>query len=88
MSHAQYFMHLGCDNRPFEYAADLTQKSINALFQQATQPYSGLAPEALKAQLEAVDLSKTEPLIDVVSMVNHLVAKNSILVQHAHTLAH
>ncbi len=88
MSHAQYFMHLGANNRPFEYAAELTQNSINALFQQADKPYSGLAPEQLKAQLEAVDLSQTEPLIDVISTVNHLIAKNSILVQHPHTMAH
>jgi len=88
MSHAQYFMHLGANNRPFEYAAELTQNSINALFQQADKPYSGLAPAQLKAQLEAVDLSQTEPLIDVISTVNHLVAKNSILVQHPHTMAH
>lgn len=88
MSYAQYFMHLGANNRPFEYAVDLTQKSINALFQQANKPYSGLAPEQLKAQLEAVDLNKTEPLIDVISTVNHLIAKNSILVQHPHTIAH
>ncbi|WP_028866577.1 pyridoxal phosphate-dependent decarboxylase family protein [Psychromonas hadalis] len=87
-NHAQYFMHLGANNRPFEYAVDLTQKSINALFQQADKPYSGLAPEQLKAQLEAVDLNKTEPLIDVISTVNHLIAKNSILVQHPHTIAH
>jgi len=88
MSHAQYFMHLGANNRPFEYAAELTQNSINALFQQADKPYSGLAPAQLKAQLEAVDLSQKEPLIDVISTVNHLVAKNSILVQHPHTMAH
>jgi L-2,4-diaminobutyrate decarboxylase len=93
MSHAQHFMHLGStdlpnNNRPFENAVDLTQKSINALFQKAGKPYSGLAPEQLKAQLEAVDLSKKESLIDVISTVNNLIAKNSILVQHAHTLAH
>ncbi|MEI6897095.1 MAG: aspartate aminotransferase family protein [Psychromonas sp.] len=88
MSYKQYFMHLGANNRPFEYAVDLTQKSINALFQQSSKPYSGLDPEQLKAQLESIDLNKTEPLIDVISEVNHLIAKNSILVQHPHTLAH
>tara|TARA_R110001583_G_scaffold9433_8_gene44790 strand:+ start:6249 stop:7736 length:1488 start_codon:yes stop_codon:yes gene_type:complete len=88
MSHAQYFMHLGANNRPFEYAADLTQQSINSLFQEITTPYSGLAPEQLKSQLESIDLSKTEPLVDVIACVNNLIAKNSIIVQHAHTLAH
>ena len=88
MNHAQYFMHLGDNNHPFEDAVDLTRKSINTLFRQANKPYSGLAPEQLKAKLEAIDLSKKEPLIDIISTVNHLIAKNSILVQHAHTLAH
>lgn len=93
MSHAQYFMHIGSsegvsNNRPFEAAVDDTQKSINAIFQQADKPYSGLEPAQLKAQLEAVDLTKAEPLIDVISTVNHLIAKNSILVQHPHTMAH
>ncbi|WP_202973137.1 aspartate aminotransferase family protein [Psychromonas sp. psych-6C06] len=88
MSYAQYFMHLGANNRPFEYAADLTQKSINSLFQQSSQAYSGLEPAKLKAQLEAVDLNSPEPLIDVISCVNDLIAKHSILVQHPHTIAH
>jgi diaminobutyrate-2-oxoglutarate transaminase/L-2,4-diaminobutyrate decarboxylase len=88
MSYAQYFMHLGANNRPFEYAADLTQNSINALFQEVDGPYSGLAPEQLKSQLESINLSKTEPLVDVISCVKNLIAKNSIIVQHAHTLAH
>ncbi|WP_413702197.1 pyridoxal phosphate-dependent decarboxylase family protein [Psychromonas sp. KJ10-10] len=88
MNHSQYFMHLGANNRPFEYATDLTQKSINSLFQDITKPYSGLDPEQLKAQLENVDLSKKEPLVDVIACVNKLIAKNSVIVQHAHTLAH
>jgi len=88
MSYANYFMHLGAQNRPFEEATALTQQTINSLFQDATQAYSGLAPASLKAQLEAVDFNQAAPLNEVIGTVNELVAKNSILVQHPHTIAH
>lgn len=88
MSYSDYFMHLGEKNSPFEDAAAVTQKTINALFQESTQAYSGVDPLKLKAQLEAVDLSTAEPLNDVIESVNQLIAKNSILVQHPHTIAH
>ncbi|GLS90236.1 hypothetical protein GCM10007916_13030 [Psychromonas marina] len=88
MTYSKYFMHLGENNRPFEDAAAVTQKTINSLFQDSTQAYSGVDPLQLKAQLEAVDLSTAEPLNDVIASVNQLIAKNSILVQHPHTIAH
>lgn len=88
MNYEQYFMHLGDKNRPFEDAATVTQSSINELFQSSTQAYSGVDPLQLKAQLEAVDLSTAAPLNEVIESVNRLIAKNSILVQHPHTIAH
>ena len=88
MSYSNYFIHLGDKNRPFEDAVAITQTSINTLFQASTQAYSGVAPLQLKAQLEALDLNKIEPLTDVIASVNQLIAKNSILVQHPHTIAH
>lgn len=93
MDHAQYFMQIGGSNdvnknRPFEAAVEVTQQRINSLFQTAKKPYSGVAPELLKTQLEAVDLTTTQSLNDVIETVTELIAKNSILVQHPHTLAH
>ena len=88
MNYQQHFMHLGDNNRPFEEAVAITQKSINSLFQESTQVYSGVDPLKLKRQLEAVDLSTTAPIADVIESVNSLIAKNSILVQHPHTIAH
>ncbi|AGH81587.1 pyridoxal-dependent decarboxylase [Psychromonas sp. CNPT3] len=88
MSYTQYFMHLGEKNRPFEDAMALTHETVKDLFKNSHMPYSGLAPEALKAQLEAIDLNNVRPLAEVIETTKQLVAKNSILVQHPHTLAH
>ncbi len=88
MNFTEYFMHLGDKNRPFEDAMALTHESIKRLFQNSTMPYSGVVPQTLKAQLEALDLDKTQPLTDVIETTHQLIAKNSILVQHPHTVAH
>ena len=82
-----YFAQLG-DNQAFEQATQQTQEAINALFKESEKAYSGLPPATLKEQINAVDFSQPESLKDVIANTNELIAKNSILVQHPHTIAH
>jgi L-2,4-diaminobutyrate decarboxylase len=84
----QHFIQLGNNNQSFEESAAFTQETINQLFQAADKPYSGVQPATVKAQLQSVDFSQTETLHAVINTVNELIAKNSILVQHPHTIAH
>jgi len=84
----QHFIQLGNNNQSFEQAAAFTQETINDLFRQADKPYSGLSPVTLKNQLQAVDFNQAESLQSVITAVNELIAKNAILVQHPHTIAH
>ncbi|MEL0630103.1 aspartate aminotransferase family protein [Psychromonas aquatilis] len=84
---SQYFAQLG-DNQAFEQATKQTQQAINQLFQEANAPYSGLEPVQLKAQINAVDFSTPSSLENVIQETNALIAKNSLLVQHPHTIAH
>jgi len=82
-----YFAQLG-ENQAFEQATQQTQEAINALFKESEKAYSGLPPATLKEQINAVDFSQPESLKDVIANTNELIAKNSILVQHPHTIAH
>lgn len=83
----QHFAQLG-ENQAFEQATLQTQEAINDLFKNATQSYSGLDPVELKKQLLAVDFNQAAPLSEVIETTNTLIAKNSLLVQHPHTIAH
>jgi len=82
-----YFAQLG-DNTAFDQAVAQTQTAIKRLFDEAKQAYSGLAPAQLKQQINAVDFSHPAPLKEVINSTNELIAKNAILVQHPHTIAH
>lgn len=82
-----FFPQLG-DNLAFEKATQQTQDAINQLFNDSDKAYSGLAPALLKEQINAVDFSQPASLQEVISTTNELIAKNSILVQHPHTIAH
>jgi diaminobutyrate-2-oxoglutarate transaminase/L-2,4-diaminobutyrate decarboxylase len=84
---SHYFAQLG-ENQAFEAATEQTQQAINALFKNADKPYSGLNPTLLKQQINAVDFTQAAPLQDVIETTNELIAKNSLLVQHPHTIAH
>jgi len=84
---SHYFAQLG-ENQAFEAATEQTQQAINALFKNADKPYSGLNPTLLKQQINAVDFTQAAPLQDVIESTNQLIAKNSLLVQHPHTIAH
>lgn len=83
----EYFAQLG-DNTAFEQAVAQTQIAIKSLFNEENQAYSGLEPAQLKQQINAVDFSQPAPLKEVINSTNELIAKNAILVQHPHTIAH
>ena len=84
---SHYFAQLG-ENQAFEQATEQTQQAINRLFQESTTPYSGLDPVLLKQQINAVDFTTPCSLKEVITQTNDLIAKNSLLVQHPHTIAH
>ncbi|MDA7746518.1 aspartate aminotransferase family protein [Psychromonas sp.] len=84
---SHYFAQLG-ENQAFEEATQQTQNAINSLFKNADKPYSGLAPALLKKQINDVDFSQSASLKEVINSTNELIAKNSLLVQHPHTIAH
>lgn len=84
------FTHLG-DRETGQYSHVLkhTTESISQLFWQADKPYSGLCPEQLSEQVNAIDLDGApKDLCDVVTDVVQLVGHNSILVQHPNCIAH
>jgi len=82
-----YFAQLG-ENQAFEQAIAQTQLAINGLFKDMDKPYSGCQPNLLKQQINAVDFSQPASLQEVIETTNQLIAKNSLLVQHPHTIAH
>ena len=84
---SNYFAQLG-ENQAFEQATQQTQNAINALFKHSQNAYSGVEPVLLKQQINAVDFSQAVPLQEVIATTNELIAKNSLLVQHPHTIAH
>ncbi len=86
----EFFLHTGeGKNGGFVEAMNLTVERMTAMLGQARSPYSGLDPESLDDMINAVDLDRGNvSLKDVISDAVELVAKNSILVQHPHCIAH
>lgn len=78
----------GADNQAFTLASQQALDSINSLFAQCTKPYSGLPPTLLKEAIYNSKLDQVEPLQQVIQQTNELIAKNSIMVQHPHCIAH
>ncbi|CAH0533136.1 Acetylornithine/succinyldiaminopimelate aminotransferase [Vibrio stylophorae] len=73
------------------YQAAITQATdaLQQVFEDADAPYSGVAPDLLKAQIDAVNLTNSAlPLGQVIEQTRDLIARNSILVQHPHCIAH
>ncbi|MFQ3176037.1 MAG: L-2,4-diaminobutyrate decarboxylase, partial [Psychromonas sp.] len=86
---SKHFIQIaGTNNEAFTLATQQTLDNINSLFTQCTKPYSGLAPDLLKAAIYNSNLDKVEPLQEVIEQTNDLIAKNSIMVQHPHCIAH
>lgn len=66
-----------------------TTQAMKAVFEAVDKPYSGIEPQLLKAQIEAVNLdSSNSDLQQVINSTTNLVAKNSIFVQHPSCIAH
>ncbi|MBD1574041.1 diaminobutyrate--2-oxoglutarate transaminase family protein [Vibrio sp. S17_S38] len=73
----------------FEHAMNQATQAMKAVFEAVDKPYSGIDPQLLKAQIEAVDLdSSNDDLQQVIHNNTNLVAKNSIFVQHPNCIAH
>jgi L-2,4-diaminobutyrate decarboxylase len=85
---SKHFIQIGGNNQHFENASRLTIESINAMFADCTKPYSGLPPTLLKQAIHDSDLNQVESLNTVIQQTNDLIAKNSIMVQHPHCIAH
>lgn len=83
----QHFAQLG-DNQAYQAAVKQTSELINELFASANKPYSGLDAQQLKAQINKIDFADNSGLKNTLVECNELIAKNSILVQHPHTIAH
>ena len=64
-------------------------QAMKSVFEAVDKPYSGIDPQLLKAQIEAVNLdSSNDDLQQVIQNNTNLVAKNSIFVQHPNCIAH
>ncbi len=86
---SKHFIQIGAgNNHSFEQASAFTLENINALFVDCAKPYSGLAPDLLKEAIYNCDLTQVEPFEQVIKQTNELIAKNSIMVQHPHCIAH
>ena len=85
----KHFIQIGEGNHlPFEQAGAQTLESINTLFKQCNAPYSGMPPATLKEAIYNSELAQVEPLEQVIKQTTELIAKNSIMVQHPHCIAH
>ena len=85
----KHFIQIGGENnQSFEQASALTLDNINALFAQCDAPYSGMPPASLKDAIYSTDLAQVESLEQVIKQTHQLIAKNSIMVQHPHCIAH
>ena len=82
-------MQIGEDNNlPFEQASAQALASINTLFAKCDKPYSGMPPARLQEAIYKTDLTQIESLEQVIEQTTALIAKNSIIVQHPHCMAH
>ncbi|WP_413479432.1 pyridoxal phosphate-dependent class III aminotransferase [Vibrio hibernica] len=73
----------------FEHAMNQATQAMKTVFEAVDKPYSGIDPQLLKAQIEAVNLdSSNDDLQQVIHNNTNLVAKNSIFVQHPNCIAH
>ncbi len=71
-------------------AISQTANELSAMFGDISAPYSGLAPEQLKAQIADMPIGKQPiaPLNEIISSSIDVIGKNSIIVQHPHCIAH
>ncbi|MCK5819712.1 MAG: aspartate aminotransferase family protein [Psychromonas sp.] len=85
----KHFIQIGDgNNQAFENASTLTLKNLKSLFNECQQPYSALDPQLLKNTIYSSDLESVESLESVINHTHLLIAKNAIIVQHPHCIAH
>ncbi|WP_372881489.1 aspartate aminotransferase family protein [Psychromonas sp.] len=86
---SKHFIQIaGTDNQAFTTASQQALDNIHSLFAECAKPYSGLAPELLKEAIYNSNLDQAESLQSAIQQSNDLIAKNSIMVQHPHCIAH
>ncbi|WP_273859257.1 pyridoxal phosphate-dependent class III aminotransferase [Photobacterium sp. GSS17] len=87
---SQHFIHTGKGGADrFEAVLNQTTQVLKQVFEETSTPYSGMDPQILKTQINNVDLSNQQlPLERVIEETGDLIAKNSIMVQHPHCIAH
>ncbi|MGF1760283.1 pyridoxal phosphate-dependent class III aminotransferase [Photobacterium sagamiensis] len=85
-----YFIHTGEGGADhFEAALNQTTQVLKQVFEGTQAPYSGLEPQILKSMINNIDLDHQQlPLETVIEQTGELIAKNSIMVQHPHCIAH
>ncbi|WP_041394767.1 pyridoxal phosphate-dependent class III aminotransferase [Photobacterium profundum] len=85
-----YFIHTGEGGADqFEKVLNQTTQVLKNVFEGTTAPYSGLDPEVLKSMIYNIDLDHQQlPIETVIEQTGELIAKNSIMVQHPHCIAH
>ncbi|MGR5061480.1 diaminobutyrate--2-oxoglutarate transaminase family protein [Photobacterium sp. DNB22_13_2] len=86
----QHFIHTGKGGaEKFEAALNQTTQVLKNVFESADAPYSGMDPQQLKSKINNIDLDNQQmPLDLVIEQTGELIAKNSIMVQHPHCIAH
>ncbi|WP_157037782.1 pyridoxal phosphate-dependent class III aminotransferase [Photobacterium aquae] len=85
-----HFIHTGKGGADkFEAALNQTTQVLKKVFENTETPYSGMDPQLLKSLINAIDLDNQQlPLDLVIEQTGELIAKNSIMVQHPHCIAH
>ncbi|WP_369434355.1 aspartate aminotransferase family protein [Psychromonas sp. MME1] len=85
----EHFLQIGSGNNThFEKSASLVLSQINSLFSDCDSPYSGLPANELKKAIYSSNLDQTESMDWVINETTQLIAKNSLMVQHPHCIAH
>lgn len=85
-----HFIHTGKAGADlFEAALNQTTQVLKKVFEECDAPYSGLEPQVLKLMINNIDMDNQQlPLDLVIEQTGELIAKNSIIVQHPHCIAH
>ncbi|MGF1681268.1 pyridoxal phosphate-dependent class III aminotransferase [Photobacterium minamisatsumaniensis] len=86
----QHFIQTGKGGSDaFESALNQTTQALKSVFENTDTPYSGIEPQVLKSMINNIDLDNSQmPLDLVIEQVGEVIAKNSIMVQHPHCIAH
>ncbi|RQW63457.1 pyridoxal phosphate-dependent class III aminotransferase [Vibrio viridaestus] len=86
----KHFIQTGAQgSKSFSAVMHHTTAALKSVFEKVEAPYSGLDPLELEKAVNRVELDhNSSSLIDVVSDMTDLVAKNSIIVQHPNCIAH